>query len=93
MKPIEVLRSLPLRFCGLDPETSTSPELNSEIPARDLRSELFPAPFRPIIATISLLEIVVLTDFRAWLPSYVTERSRTLMMGSPAAALTTSLGA
>ena len=69
MKPIEVLRSLPLRFRGSEPETSTDPELKFETPARDFRSELLPAPFRPIMATISLVEIVVLTEFRALLPS------------------------
>ena len=69
MKPIDVLRSLPLRFFGLDPATTTDPVLSFEIPASDLSSELLPAPFRPIIATISFPEMVAFTDFRAVLPS------------------------
>ena len=60
------------------------------MPARDLRSELFPAPFRPITATISLLEMVALTDFRAGFASYVTERSLTLIIVSPICAGTAS---
>ena len=74
---------MPLRSCGLKPETSTKPVAKCEMPAKDLRSELFPAPFRPIIATISLLAMVALKDFRAGFASYVTERSLTLIIVSP----------
>ena len=65
MNPIVVLRFLPVSSCGSNAAIRTCPDERVEIPAIDLSNELFPAPFLPMIATISCVETFALIALRA----------------------------
>ena len=72
MKPIFSLRFLPCRANGSLPSNETTPEFGRATPAMAFSKELFPAPFRPMTATISPAKMVAEIPLRAFLLSYAT---------------------